>query len=153
MGAWGVKALESDAGLDVVDFLEMFYKGKTKLVLSDILVAFIVEGFLGQTRAEIDFYFDNTAIALTELYLMFQETGELDYDHEDECISLRKKTAFVSDPESLELLFQYLMDIKNEKPDEDGEREFVELWKDSPSYEKWKAHLENLSIKLKKELN
>ena len=51
MGAWGVKALESDAGLDVVDFLETFYKGKTKLVLSDILVAFIVEGFLGQTRA------------------------------------------------------------------------------------------------------
>lgn len=153
MGAWGVKALESDAGLDVVDFLETFYKGKTRLVLSDIIVAFIIEGFLGKTRAEIDCYFDNTAIALTELYLMFQEAGELDYDHEDERISLRKKTAFVSDPESLELLFQYLMDIKNEKPDEDGERESVELWKDSPSYEKWKAHLENLRIKLKKELN
>lgn len=152
MGAWGIKALESDAGLDVIDFLEDFYKDKTTLVLSDIIVAFIIEGFLGKTRAEIDFYFDNTAVALAELYLMFQEAGELDYDHEEEGVSLRKKTMFVADAESLELLFQYLMDIKNEKPDEDGEREYVELWKDSPSYEQWKAHLEHLIIELKKKL-
>lgn len=150
MGAWGIKGLESDAGLDVIDFLEDFYESRTTLLLSEIITTFIGEGFLGKNRDQVDFYFDNTTIVLIELYLMFQENGALDYDHENENVSLRKKTAFVSDLTSLEFLFQSLTDIKNERSDKDGEREYVELWKDSSSYEEWKAHLENLIIELKK---
>lgn len=152
MGAWGVKALESDAGLDVIDFLEDFYEGKTILLLSEIISIFVVDGLLSKEREHIDFYFDNTAMVLAELYLMFQKEGALDYDHEDEKISLRYKKAFVSDKESLEFIFQYLIDIKNEKPDEDGHREYVELWKESSSWEKWSAHLEYLITELTEQL-
>lgn len=35
---------------------------------------------------EIDFLYDNTAIALAELYFEWQETGKLNYDDEDSTV-------------------------------------------------------------------
>ena len=47
-----------------------------------------------------------------------------------------------------------LIDIKNKVPDEDGEREIVELWYENgqnPNYEEWYNHLGSLIEKLKSE--
>ena len=148
MGAWGVKALESDNGLDIIYILESFYFKKTELTLSEIIAKLINEGFLSNNRDDIDFLYDNTIVSLAELIFMFKENGELDYDNEDEKISLRNKTHFHSDKKSLEFILQFLKDIKNEKPDVDGQREYVELWKESDSYEKWKQHIEHLITEL-----
>lgn len=152
MGAWGIKALESDEGLDVVDFLQDRIPDNLCLDLSDLITVMKEAGFLGKSVEDIEFYYDNTALALAELYLMFQETGKLDYGHEDEKKSLLTIRSFTADEESLRLILHYLTDIRDEVPDEDGEREIVVLWCDSPSLEARRVHLEQLIMKIEEHL-
>ncbi|EHO12704.1 hypothetical protein [Myroides odoratimimus] len=45
-----------------------------------------------------------------------------------------------------------MQDMINEVPDEDGERESVELWRDSNCFEEWKEHLNMLAKRLEQEL-
>ncbi|MDR6923378.1 MULTISPECIES: DUF4259 domain-containing protein [Chryseobacterium] len=161
MGAWGYKALESDEGLDVVDFIrdyaETKYPGNVQidLKLSEVINALKEADFFGKTWAEIDFFYDHSAMALAELYLMFKETGELDYpDEENETRDLKKRIqSFTGDTASFDFLLGYLTDIKNGVPDEDGEREIVELWKDSDVYNEWEENLTGLIAGLKAENN
>jgi hypothetical protein len=161
MGAWGHKALESDAGLDVVDFITDYICSKypnnepVVLTLSELVSSMKEDGFFGQTFDDIDFFYDNSAMALTELYLMFRTTGALEYeDEDDETKDLKKRVkGFEGDQKSFDFLLQYLTDIKNEVPDEDGEREIVELWKDSSVYEEWDENLDSLISGLKAEIN
>ena len=152
MGAWGHKALESDEGLDVVDFIRDYVSSNypnnepVNLTLSELINLMKADGFFGETFEEIDFYFDHSAMALAELFLMFKNTGQLKYeDEEDESMNLKKRVkSFSGDKKSFEFLLQYLMDIKNEVPDADGEREIVELWKDSDVYQEWNENLNDL---------
>lgn len=149
MGAWGHEALQSDAGLDVVDYLSEFYEGQYEMDMAEIIVALRKQGFLGKSIDEIDFYYDNSAMALCELYLMFLDKGRIRYeDEENQAKSLKEKTAFTADKESLKLLLQYLIDIRDEKEDEDGERESVELWRESSSFEDWQKHVLQLTDRL-----
>ncbi|MBP1996800.1 DUF4259 domain-containing protein [Paenibacillus eucommiae] len=152
MGSWGIKALESDEGLDAIDFLRDRIPDHLSLELAELITVMKEEGLLGSSFEEIDFYYDNTAMALAELYLMFQETGKLDYGHEDEKKSLLTIRSFAADEESLRFILHYLTDIRDEVPDQDGEREILELWRDSPSWEAWRVHLEQLIMKIEKRL-
>ena len=158
MGAWGYKALESDEGLDVVGFIESYISEesepkKVTLVLSELIEAMKEDGFFGASFDDIDFYFDNSAIALAELYVAFKHTGELDFDHEDEAKNLRERVQrLTSDKESINFLLRYLVDIKNEVPDKDGERELVELWKESNYWDEWLGNLNYLIDELNAEL-
>ena len=155
MGAWGIKALESDEGLDVVDILREYleeFEDKKEITLKEIIDLMIEEGMLGETFEEIEFLYDNTAMAVSELYFDFKENGKLDYDDEETTFSKLEK--FSSDKKSLKYLIDYLTNIYNKVPDEDGERELVDLWYDdgqNPSYEEWYNHLGSLIEKLKAE--
>lgn len=157
MGAWGIKALESDEGLDVVDVLREYleeFEDKKEITLKEIIDLMIEEGMLGETFEDIDFLYDNTAIAISELYFDFKENGKLDYDYDDEETTFSKLEKFSSDKKSLKYLIDYLTNIYNKVPDEDGEREIVDLWYDdgqNPSYEEWYNHLGSLIEKLKAE--
>ena len=56
MGSWGVKALESDNGLDLIFLLKTDYLPKHKKLTLGGLIGFLKEeGFLGETVSEIDF--------------------------------------------------------------------------------------------------
>ena len=158
MGAWGIKALESDEGLDVVDVLREYleeFEDKKEITLKEIIDLMIEEGMLGETFEEIEFLYDNTAMAVSELYFDFKENGKLDYDDEDEeetTFSKLEKSS--SDKKSLKYLIDYLTNIYNKVPDEDEEREIVELWYENgqnPNYEEWYNHLGSLIEKLKAE--
>ena len=157
MGAWGIKALESDEGLDVVDVLREYleeFKNKKVITLKEIIDLMIEEGMLGETFEDIDFLYDNTAMAVSELYFDFKENGKLDYDYDDEETTFSKLEKFSSDKKSLKYLIDYLTNIYNKVPDEDGEREIVELWYENgqnPNYEEWYNHLGSLIEKLKSE--
>jgi hypothetical protein len=147
MGAWGIKALESDNGLDVTDVLRENIPEDGEFELPKIIQLLKDEGLLAKDFRDIDFLYDNTAMALTELYLMFQDAGEIDYggnDEDDEAKSLKRITSFMADKDSLGYVLKCLMDIKNEAPDKDGEREIVELWRDSNHWEEWRKHLDEL---------
>ena len=157
MGAWGIKALESDEGLDVVDVLREYleeFEDKKEITLKEIIDLMIEEGMLGETFEEIEFLYDNTAMAVSELYFDFKENGKLDYDYDDEETTFSKLEKFSSDKKSLKYLIDYLTNIYNKVPDEAGEREIVDLWYDNgqnPNYEEWYNHLGSLIEKLKAE--
>ncbi len=150
MGAWGINAWESDNGLDVIDFIEELYEGKDTLILSEIILACLDEGLM--SIDEIDYLYDSTAMVLAELVVMFYENKKLDFDNEDDSLALNKKIDFKIDKKSIEMLLNQLLDIKDEKPDKDGIREFVFLWKGSSNSERWQAHLNDLIKYLQKEI-
>ena len=144
MGSWGVKALESDNGLDLISLLKTDYLPKHKKLTLGGLIGFLKEeGFLGETVSEIDFLYDNTAIALAELYSEWRETGKLNYDDEDSNV-WSAITNFSASATARKDLLRRLRSIKNQVPDEDGEREIVELWKESNNWESWDKHLDSL---------
>jgi hypothetical protein len=157
MGAWGYEALESDDGLDVKDFLEENIPENFEFKLSEIIT--LMKGnLLGKNITDIDFKYDNTAMAIVELYFLFKDNGKFSfyYDEEDEDYggkTLNVIKAFTADKKSLKYLLKYLTEIKNEIPDEEGEHEIVELWKDSEEWENWQKHLNNLIDKLQTEIN
>lgn len=151
MGAWGYKALESDEGLDVVDFLQGYVQNhldSNHLKLSEIVTTMKNSGFFGETFDDIDFFYDTSAMALAELYLMYLDTGRF-YDAESEFIKVR---SFTADEESLKFILRYLTDIRDEVPDADNIREIVELWRDSESWSEWKSNLEFLISRIEKEV-
>ena len=44
------------------------------------------------------FFYDHSAMALTELYVMFKENGQLEYENEDETKNFKKRVwAFTGD--------------------------------------------------------
>ena len=153
MGAWGIKALERDEGLDVIDILENEYIPEHSIMnLEEIIQLMRDEVMLGKDLTEVDFLFDNTAIALTELYFQWKEERKFNYETENNI--WEKVTDFISSKKSIDILLKQLIDIKNKVPDEDGEREIVELWYENgqnPSYEEWYNHLGSLIEKLKSE--
>ena len=150
MGSWGVKALESDEGLDVIDILTNEYVPEHPVLdLGEIIELMKEEVMLGADFSQIDFLFDNTAMALAELHFQWKDVGKLDYGTEESV--LNKVTDFMTSKEALDLLLRQLTDIKNEVPDEDGEREIAELWKNGNSWEKWNNHLDMLIQRLEQE--
>lgn len=146
MGAWGIRALQSDEGLDVLDFLEKScLPGHTALKLEELIAAMKDEGFFGETFEEIDFFYDHSALALAELYREWPDTETFP---DGELWSNIQK--FTASGEALRFLLRYLRGIRDEVPDEDGEREIVELWKNSR--DEWSAHLDTLIQKLEKQI-
>lgn len=147
MGAWGIRALESDNGLDVIDFLTKYYlPERTAIKMEDIISELKEEGLFGETFEQIDFLYDNTAMALAELYLEWLDTGKLEYGVETSVWT--KVTDFTVSQDARDFLLRYLRDIRNEVPDENDEREIVELWRDSGSWEEWSNHLDMLIQRL-----
>lgn len=144
MGAWNVRALDSDDGLDVIGILTKEYVSKHPIMdMSEIIELMKEEGILGNDFSEIDFIYDITAMALSELYFQWKNERKLDYDTE-ECV-WDSVTYFTASKESIDFLLQQLTDIKNEVLDEDGIREIVDLWKDEESEkvnQAWMEHLE-----------
>ena len=120
------------------------------LPLSALIGFLKEEGFLGETVSEIDFLYDNTAIALAELYSEWRETGKLNYDDEDSNV-WSAITNFSASATARKDLLRRLRSIKNQVPDEDGEREIVELWKESNNWESWDKHLDSLIELLQQE--
>ena len=153
MGAWGIKALERDEGLDVLDILKNEYVPEHPVMdLGEMIELMKEEVMLGSDFSQIDFLFDNTAMALAELYFQWKDNGKLDYDHEEAIWD--KVTGFTASKEALAFLLRQLTDIKNEVPDEDGIREIMDLWKNEDSGEiapEWLEHLNQLIDRLDSE--
>lgn len=141
MGAWGVKALDSDDGSDVIIFLtENYLPEHTTLKMEDLISAVKVEGFFGDI------------LALIELYVEWLDTGKLDHDGDDEDDPLvwSKVIDFTVSRDALDFCLRYLYDIRNEVPGEDNKPE-LEEWIDSDSWEERCNHLDTLTQRLEQE--
>ena len=117
MGAWGIKALERDEGLDVLDILKNEYVPEHPVMdLGEMIELMKEEVMLGSDFSQIDFLFDNTAMALAELYFQWKDNGKLDYDHEE---------AIWDTAKHLNIAYGYLCDIEqSRRPAPNGD--FVE---------------------------
>ena len=153
MGAWGIKALERDEGLDVLDILKNEYVPEHPVMdLGEMIELMKEEGMLGEDLSDIDFLYDNTAMALAELYFQWKDDGKLNYDTDNSIWC--KVTDFTASKKALAFLLRQLTDIKNEVPDEDDIREIVDLWKDEDNGEiapAWLEHLNQLIERLASE--
>lgn len=154
MGAWGIFTLESDEGMDVAAYLRDFVdesEDRGNLSLSNVIEALKENELLSNTTKDIDYYYDQTALTLAELYVLFNERTafELDEEAKLEIEDLFDSIeSFNADKSSLKFLAEHLMDIKNEVPDEEGQRDVVELWRESEYFEEWQQHLDFLIAKL-----
>lgn len=111
MGVWGIKALERDEGLDVLDILKNEYVPEHPVMdLGEMIELMKEEVMLGSDFSQIDFLFDNTAMALAELYFQWKDNGKLDYNHEEAIWD--KVTGFTASKEALAFLLRQLTDIK-----------------------------------------
>jgi len=156
MGSWGYKALESDEGLEVVGFLERYVAGlpgqQVDLLLMDVITALRRDGMFGVTHDEVDFLYDNTAMALAELYVSYLDNGELSYSRSDPTRDLKTRVmSFTADAQSLQFLLRYLTDISDAVSNPGSEREIVELWVVGPP-DHWVRHLRDLIARLADEL-
>jgi len=152
MGVWGYKALESDEGLDVVGFLQDYIENQINLnhlSLTDIVKAMKNDGFFGETFKDIDFFYDVSAMALAEIYITFLNTGNFLSD-ESKCGNVQSLTA---DEDALTFIIRYLIDIRDEVPDEQGSREIVELWRESKSWHAWQSNLNDLIHRIEQEIS
>lgn len=159
MGSWGIKALESDNGLDVIDLLRDYIEenypdieNSISFNLKELIDIFINQGLLANSLDNIDYLYDNSLIALSELYIMFRLTGVISYEDDRDIRNLEKRVkAFDADIESLNYLLNGLTNIKNEVPDEDGIREYVECWKDSSDFSERQSHIKKLTLDIELE--
>lgn len=97
--------------------------------------------------------YDNSAMAVAELYLEWIDNGKLNYRHseDDEKFSFVDVTKILAENNSLDFLLRYLYEIRNEVENKQTEREIVELWKESDFWNEWKLHLDNLINGLEKQ--
>ena len=58
MGAWGVRALDSDEGLDVLDEFTDYSIENDKIKIGDLIEYFIETEFLPENPDEKDFLYD-----------------------------------------------------------------------------------------------
>jgi len=163
MGAWGVKALESDTGLDFLIDVEYYIKDKlndqhkASITLSEIITLAKKTDWLNQNSDDcnsddLDYTYDSTAMAIVETYLNYHRKEGLEaYLDEEETIHLWRDCVveFLADEASLTYLLQHLTAMQQSQTDE---REYVELWRESNSWNEWLNHLETLITAIKNEL-
>ncbi|MET8797650.1 hypothetical protein ABZV91_14575 [Nocardia sp. NPDC004568] len=121
MGAWGVKALESDEGLEVLALVEEIAEGRDRVTADDLVNAARTQGLLGDDPAEDEYLYDITALALAEV--LTGDTAQL----ADPAFA---GTAFVPTPEGTDVLITWLTRLR----DAGAEREFVELRSSDPRH-------------------
>jgi hypothetical protein len=116
MGSWGIKALQSDEGLDIIELFNSYAKQHRDLKLKELIAYYKAEGFLATDKSDIGYLYDTTAIALGEIYLEYLETGQFATNSEPMAIH-----SFTAGKKDVRFLMECIDDIINEKPDGDGE--------------------------------
>ena len=70
----------------IINFYPNVFKDEVKTIVGDIKNGDVVDvcssdgAFVGKDLTEVDFLFDNTAIALTELYFQWKEERKFNYE-------------------------------------------------------------------------
>ena len=148
MGSWGVKALESDEGLDILYEFRNYCVENDKVIIGDLIEYFKEIGLLPKNSEEIDFLYDKTVMALAELLKEYNEKGEMVVGYKDggEKAVEEKVTDLMFNREDIDYLINQITNILEPK----GEvHETYELWKDSKNFSKWEEHVRSLLAVLK----
>ena len=148
MGAWGVKALDSDEGLDIFDEFTDYCIENDEIKIGDLLEYFKETELLPENPDKTDFMYDHTVMVLGELLKEYNDTGKVIINYEnDEDEDVEEEITNISfDKGNISYLIEQISDILNPK----GEvHETYELWEDSESFQEWKEHNQALLETLK----
>lgn len=155
MGSWGIRAHESDDGLDLlyvaverylrgVKFQTFHIRHVTELLRSHIIDKFAKESN-GWEAHYIDFFYDYTfkyrfahaVMLIAECFTEYRQKGKhLLYDSKTG--RKRRINEFIFTGKDLKYLRAELQSIL------DPEHGLYDSWKDSDSFNEWKAHIEKL---------
>lgn len=148
MGAWGVRALDSDEGLDVMDELIDYCMENDVIKIGDILEFFKEVELLPEDPEETDFLYDHTVMVLAELLEEYNDKGKivLEYEDDNEEEIEEEITDISFNEEDIDYLTEQITDIIEPK----GEvHETYQLWEESESFQEWKEHVLFLLKRLK----
>ena len=154
MGSWGIRAHESDDGLDLLAVAEDRYlrgvKFKTFHVrhITELLRSHIIDTFAKESSEweshYIDFFYDYTfsyrfahaVMLVAECFAAYRQNGEYTIqDFSTEKARKRRIAEFVFTNKDLELLRMELQSIL------DPQHSLYGSWKDSDSFNEWQATL------------
>lgn len=121
MGAWGVKALESDEGLEVLALVEEISAGRDRVTAEELVNAVRAQGLLGDDPADDEYLYDVTALALAEI--LIGDTAQL-------ADPMFGGTVFVPTSEGTAALITWLTQLR----DAGADREFLELRSGDPRH-------------------
>ncbi|MGW0177955.1 hypothetical protein [Nocardia sp. NPDC003345] len=121
MGAWGVKALDSDEGLEVLALVAEVAGGRDRVTADELVHAARAEGLLGADPATDEYLYDVTALALAEI--LTGDTAQL----ADPAFG---GTVFAPTPDGTGVLITWL--TQSIAPGAD--REFQDLWSGDPRH-------------------
>ena len=159
MGSWGVKAMESDYGLDLLIIAEKRYLQGVKFKnfhvkhITELLRAYIVDEFVQESNGweaqYIDFFYDYTfpyhydeaVMLVAECLNDYFRNGKfrMEIFEEGKDKPTRKTISeFIFTANDLNKL---LADLKNIL---DPTRGLYESWKESQSFDEWQAHIKML---------
>ena len=136
MGAWGVKGIESDEGLETLETLVELAGDRPEVSSNEFVDHLLAEEYLGEDLEEDEFLFDVVTLATADLLRASAETG-----------AVTEHTAIRLVPEKRaveELLARVSALQAAEAPD----REIKELWFESDSAEEWRAYLDTTAVAL-----
>ncbi|MGY3777947.1 DUF4259 domain-containing protein [Isobaculum melis] len=108
MGAWGIKALESDEGLDVVSAIGQYIEEENISVfnLQQITQQLVELGFMTENlNEEEEFLYDNSTIALAELTLQMVKKEPFIYEE------LKKLKSYNIQKEAIQFLITFIQKI------------------------------------------
>ena len=140
MGAWGVEALESDEGLDVLHLI--FHAQRDKWTLSDMFELLRENDYMPENPADVDFFYDTAYITVAEMLVEYIKDGSISYETS---VNNKETTLIISDITYNDNDLMYLIDAltKLVRP-LDEPHEFYLTWEDSDSFEEWKTHVSSL---------
>lgn len=129
MGAWGVKGIESDEGLDALDSLTNLTGDRTEVGSNEFIDHLLAEEYVGEDPDEDEFFFDTVVLATVDLLRASIETGTV-----TEHTAIR----LVPEPRAVQALLVRVSAIQRAAPD----REIKELWLESDSADEWQSSLD-----------
>ncbi|MFV0352246.1 MAG: DUF4259 domain-containing protein [Oscillospiraceae bacterium] len=144
MGAWGVRALQSDAGLDCKQIFDEYALSNPSAQMGKIIELYKKEGLLPQNEQEIDYLYDHAVLVLAELLLQFCAEKKLVityYNKQQNKDEERTLRIWQYGEKELDYLAHRIEDIV--MPAEE-EHEIYELWEDNDSFLEWKSYINAL---------
>ncbi len=126
MGAWGIRALDSDEGLEVLSELADLVGDRDEVTLDELLAHLRAKGLLGPDPQEDEYLWDNTALAAAELLLESTDEGAIARDRMPRAVRITPTA------EGVDALADHLQVIHEAAPED---REIKELWADESAWE------------------
>lgn len=126
MGAWGIRALDSDEGREMIAELGDLLADRAEPTLDELLAHLRAKGLLGPDPQEDEYLWDNTALAVAELLIESIDEGAVRSER------MPRAARIAPTAEGVDALADHLQVIHEAEP---ADRQIKRLWADESAWE------------------